>query len=210
MTERSKESNKEKVFWKSLGLVTPEYANYKGLVIAGLPTESPAFISPIVQSKEVCRMCHAHYTPLVYGVGHTTVAQHFHEFSSWGGGIYLNKDKPAEIRRRETGWVGFFGPQNVLGPLIDFRIKGLITIKLEGDYRAEQARLLLVKAFCTGCQDDAEELKSGLVVSDDITPNYLFPVCEESFFQGAGIGQKGPVFRFNIAEDGQVLFSNFQ
>lgn len=66
---------------KTLRLITPELAN-----ALDIPAESPVFVSPYVTAKSHCDECDVDYTPLIYGVGHRTEAQHFCN----NGGIYLS------------------------------------------------------------------------------------------------------------------------
>ncbi len=76
------------VYYKELALVAPDTA--RDLAIS---TDQPAFISADERRLRSCVDCESSFSPLVYAVGATVTAQHFHRtetrYESGGGGIYL-------------------------------------------------------------------------------------------------------------------------
>lgn len=81
----NKES-KERIYLKTLSLITPEMAHE-----LGIPAEAPVFISPVQNFSVVCDFCRRSYGPLVYQVGRVVEAHHFHKDERGSGGIFFTQ-----------------------------------------------------------------------------------------------------------------------
>lgn len=71
------------MYYKSICLMTPEHAR-----ALNIPAEAPVFISGYISGTHECRECERDYSPLVYGFGRPTMAQH----TCLNGGIYVYDD----------------------------------------------------------------------------------------------------------------------
>lgn len=183
MQERDK-GERRLIYYKSLRLIAPEFAN--GL---GIYSEAPVFISPMVLPN-VCKGCGVRYKPLIYEAGGTVRAHHSHEdgVDYEGGGIYYHlissSSEGFEIfPLSKQGWLALLVP--IATPLYSGR--------------APEVRIAQIRAYCIpqSCQGS---LKEGIVAGH---PGFLLPACSvEKHPNLSGSIQ----FNFKISE-GQVLFS---
>ncbi len=152
---------------KLLKLMSPELATYRGV-----ETESPVFVSPLVDSNRRCDACRERFGPLVYQAGYTVESQHFHQDHLLGGGIYyvncgsmfFEADDTSSLVKRhieDNGWVGVIDPIN----------------PHRGFPRAQAVHVKLIRAFCT-IIGHGEELGEGFAVPAMSDWGFIVPVCE--------------------------------
>jgi len=186
MSEQQPISNELKVYtnFKMVELITPEKANE-----LGIPAEAPVFVSPVVNTRSVCRNeCGIEYSPLVYQVGYETQAQHLHKNS---GGIYFsqtaNIDRVAwasDASRFFRGWVALLDPKEPI----------LYAVGARG--RAGSVVTTEIRAYSTSF----DQIQEGIVIKKG---DKLQPASNVT-----RIARKGGSleYRFKI-KDGAVLFS---
>jgi hypothetical protein len=193
---------------KTLRLAPPEVARALGISAS----ESPVFLSPIIDMPRHCACCGQPYKPLRYATGQITRAANLHMAD---GGIYtfITTDLGfLDSLDAYTGWVALVEP---LGQIKFGTISG------DSCARVEAVRTLQIMAYCldratsprTTHARGATALAEGILlvcpprprqrrVNSDKHPGDLLPLCGPHELLD---GEQAPL-RFKI-RDGQVAFS---
>lgn len=177
--------SREKIYYKTLRLITPDVAQK-----LGIPAEAPVFISPHV-IPGTCSLCGRSYNPLVYQTGRVVDAHHFHKDELGSGGIFWNiADSPP----------GFIGA----GWLAILSSVGKIVENPNASGRSEAVIVKRIIAFCNVIPHEGE-ISEGLLHSFT-TGRFLSlsPLCslEEHPERSSGLSS----WRFRII-NGEVFFT---
>ena len=186
MIAGEREIGERRIALKELSLVTPELA--KDL---GLASESPVFVSPIVNSDRGCPYCFVTYGPLIYASGALVEAHHFHPWQRGTG------EPP-----REDGGIYIFG----LGRFQMENPSWIAEVELRGRLGSDSVERVFVKGIRAYCRPKCcgNELESGFVVMGaTVGKGFLVPSCGSL----RSLSRRERVrYNFKIVE-GNVLFS---
>lgn len=183
--------------FKELDLISPETAQK-----AGIPAESPVFVSPSAKHERICGSCTTTYGPLVYQAGYRTLPHHFHEREIEGGGIYFllkrTKDDPYFISKYGLSWVADI----TLGTRSTYYSIG----KLGG--RSSSVVVNRIRAYCkenNGFEhpEGPTEIKEGIAMEGPW--GHMKAICEDHFSRKKWRNLQ--TYRFHTGEDNAINFS---